>query len=606
MGVATVLDGERPDDRDATVDPCGSVALHPVLFDDEAQPAIVEQAKWLEGNAALIATMGPERWLRAMAHGLRLGFPAPEDDPVEKAKDSILGILKDTDPDIAKSVITSLLADEKAKAAARQGLRRDMAVAEAAAMLGPRTPAEGPLLQPVFRDLLGRLASSLEDADVPLAEVSRYGAVPEFVSQVRALRADLGAMAEDQYWQVLGLMRHVAAGEREFRLAPPLARSLLLTEVKGVDCADLRMPFGAIVIRLPAGLVDLDLPAGGDGAPGRYPLRAVIVSECRWHEGRAPHGDARHEDPATDAAVTEASAVARAAEWSPVPPPPDADLTVDAAFFRAATEQWELTLCHFDVSSQGFPAGTRGFELMARRPGAPTAIRMPRAVAQEAARAVGVSSATWRSLAVFGMSGFSAESRIVADSTTAAWFVPLRDGTDLAEAVEAPCLSPDLVVGPVAERMRAAAADAKGADALRAATRLVLNALLYISLPNADVRVEGAEALARLREQARKHPKGSRKRKRADKALQQALRHPTVHHVGWAIKIPGVIQQAAGQEGTAAGRSFTASWLVRGHWRQQAVGVGRKEHKRIWIMPQVRRRDLGARLAGAGPHYEVS
>ena len=26
-------------------------------------------------------------------------------------------------------------------------------------------------------------------------------------------------------------------------------------------------------------------------------------------------------------------------------------------------------------------------------------------------------------------------------------------------------------------------------------------------------------------------------------------------------------------------------WIVRGHWRQQAYGVGRLGRKRIWIMP---------------------
>jgi len=35
----------------------------------------------------------------------------------------------------------------------------------------------------------------------------------------------------------------------------------------------------------------------------------------------------------------------------------------------------------------------------------------------------------------------------------------------------------------------------------------------------------------------------------------------------------------------ASGKTLDIRFMVRGHWRNQAIGVGRKDHKRIWIKP---------------------
>ena len=41
----------------------------------------------------------------------------------------------------------------------------------------------------------------------------------------------------------------------------------------------------------------------------------------------------------------------------------------------------------------------------------------------------------------------------------------------------------------------------------------------------------------------------------------------------------------AGEKSERGGHSPTVQFLVRGHWRNQAVGVRHSEHKRIWIEP---------------------
>lgn len=59
--------------------------------------------------------------------------------------------------------------------------------------------------------------------------------------------------------------------------------------------------------------------------------------------------------------------------------------------------------------------------------------------------------------------------------------------------------------------------------------------------------------------------------------------------VGREIKLPQDLVQAA-RELASAGETgakwrIRARFVVRGHWRNQAVGKGRAEHKRIWIQP---------------------
>ena len=65
--------------------------------------------------------------------------------------------------------------------------------------------------------------------------------------------------------------------------------------------------------------------------------------------------------------------------------------------------------------------------------------------------------------------------------------------------------------------------------------------------------------------------------------------HPPVWLVGQTIKLSSELREAAAAQ--AAGERRKAEWhvkrrfVVRGHWRQQACGVGMKDRKAMWIAP---------------------
>jgi hypothetical protein len=52
---------------------------------------------------------------------------------------------------------------------------------------------------------------------------------------------------------------------------------------------------------------------------------------------------------------------------------------------------------------------------------------------------------------------------------------------------------------------------------------------------------------------------------------------------------PDTIDGTGGDEKDAGrGKVFHVRWVVRGHWRQQAVGPNHSEHKPVFIAPHVR------------------
>jgi hypothetical protein len=63
------------------------------------------------------------------------------------------------------------------------------------------------------------------------------------------------------------------------------------------------------------------------------------------------------------------------------------------------------------------------------------------------------------------------------------------------------------------------------------------------------------------------------------------------------VKIDPQVQEAVR---TGNGRVFSISYrtLVRGHWRNQAVGVARSQRVKRWIEPHVRGRDLPTQVVG--------
>jgi hypothetical protein len=298
--------------------------------------------------------------------------------------------------------------------------------------------------------------------------------------------------------QLLSTMRLIWADKREFRLSPGIAESLLLTEVKGINISELKLPYESFLIRFPAGLIDL---AAEDGSV--YPMVSAIVSE------------------------------------------------------------WDV--------SEGFW--------------------------KDGAKARGVSPKK-RAITIYGMGTWNKQSADAGDTTSLGWLACLDDN-------EVATLGLWSVEGGSADALPNERAFTVNQQAVKLATRLVLNTCLYVSLPNSDVVLDGQETLNRLRERVRKHPKGSHKGERAREELRGEEKKPQVRKVGWSIRVPASVREAASHERTARGRHFTAQWLVRGHWRNQAIGDRVEgKHKLKWIQPYYCRRDLGERLKLAP--YRVS
>ena len=390
---------------------------------------------------------------------------------------------------------------EAMKAAKGSPRLKSLSLEEARKAVGKRTPFEAYLWDAGFRraseifreSLVGVESVSPRDFDAVLGSAC----VGSFLLGSESEQIESDSSAEGYLTiQLLSMMRLLWAGEREFRLSPPIAESLLLTEVKGVSLSDLRLPYDAFLMRFPLGLIDA---ASADGAV--YPMTSAIVAEWDvshgfWHKGAGGTGEGEKK----------------------------------------------------------------------------------------------------RAVTVFGMCGFNGESKSVADTTSIGWM-------SLLEGDEIHILGlQNFTAGDPAKRRDDPLLKSfeTNAQAIKLATRLALNTCLYVSLPNSDVVLDGQDTLARLRERVRKHPKGSRKRDRVSAELRELEKKPEVRKVGWSIKVPASVREAAAHERSAKGRRFTAQWLVRGHWRNQAVGdrvVG--QHKLIWIQPYHCRRDLGERLKQA-------
>lgn len=72
-------------------------------------------------------------------------------------------------------------------------------------------------------------------------------------------------------------------------------------------------------------------------------------------------------------------------------------------------------------------------------------------------------------------------------------------------------------------------------------------------------------------------------------------RYITGHKLNLPIKIDNVKYLQMGVSGES-GRQYTARWMVRGHWREQACGKDRKGHRRIFIEPHWKGPEAGTIL----------
>jgi hypothetical protein len=83
-------------------------------------------------------------------------------------------------------------------------------------------------------------------------------------------------------------------------------------------------------------------------------------------------------------------------------------------------------------------------------------------------------------------------------------------------------------------------------------------------------------------------PAQKREKNAAPAAVEKTHKHAPLFDVGRCVKLDGRIRAALTESaGDSSGHKWTLAqrFIVRGHWRNQAVGPGRTQRKRVWIEP---------------------
>lgn len=130
--------------------------------------------------------------------------------------------------------------------------------------------------------------------------------------------------------------------------------------------------------------------------------------------------------------------------------------------------------------------------------------------------------------------------------------------------------------------------------------RYLLNLLIYLKAGAASLAPRYAEEIAKIEAVPRK------KRRKVQEERLKRLKADTVFNVTTTLPLDPHIKDFVHAGGLA-----TPTWtlknrtLVRGHWRNQACGEGRKERKLIPIAPHFRGPDLGAQIAATAHTYNV-
>jgi hypothetical protein len=126
----------------------------------------------------------------------------------------------------------------------------------------------------------------------------------------------------------------------------------------------------------------------------------------------------------------------------------------------------------------------------------------------------------------------------------------------------------------------------------RQALKLVVNCLCYLSSPSREVadRYPESELTRRIAEA----PTPLERARARNRATREG--YTLIHFCGDSLEheTPSM----------PSGRELSAHWR-RGHWRNQAFGQGRSEHKLIWIRPTLVRKDKAADVI-PGHKYDVS
>jgi hypothetical protein len=125
----------------------------------------------------------------------------------------------------------------------------------------------------------------------------------------------------------------------------------------------------------------------------------------------------------------------------------------------------------------------------------------------------------------------------------------------------------------------------------REALKLVVNSLCYLCSPSREVATRHPESS--LTTEAIAAPTGLQRARARNRAAREG--YTLIHFCGDSLRDTG--------EGAPTGKGLSAHWR-RGHWRNQAVGPGRSDHRLIWIRPTLVRKDK-AQLGVPGHVYDV-
>ena len=123
----------------------------------------------------------------------------------------------------------------------------------------------------------------------------------------------------------------------------------------------------------------------------------------------------------------------------------------------------------------------------------------------------------------------------------------------------------------------------EGIGALQSSTiwvRTVLNSLLYFNSQGADKK-----EVAGLTSQQKSKLAGIKNKKARQKFIERNKAPYTIIKIGSSFSAKPVFGK---------GKPISSRFIVRGHWRKQRHGKGRKQTKLIWIKPFIKGKDLEA------------
>lgn len=124
--------------------------------------------------------------------------------------------------------------------------------------------------------------------------------------------------------------------------------------------------------------------------------------------------------------------------------------------------------------------------------------------------------------------------------------------------------------------------------------RIILNSILYLSSGDADlIQKDNYRGVLEKEAEALKAPAKKRKK------LQSLSRYSELdyHDVGSSVGSIVIDRSAEhGKDKSTGSKALTVRFMVRGHWRNQVHGEGRKERKLIWIKPFYKGSDLASEI----------